>query len=86
MESQEKRVTMAVTMNDGQTLRYTFPHDDERDVDTRQKIERLLQNNSLAIEVDGKLLFIPTVNIKMIELAPAPRDRATSVIHGGREA
>ena len=73
--------TMKVAFNDGSTASFEIPEDDEN---VSAKIERLVELNGIAMEVEGNLLFLPLHNIRSIEISPAPVMSIANVLPGVR--
>jgi hypothetical protein len=47
-------------------------------------LEKILANESLAVEVEGRLMIIPVNNIKTMEVSPAPDKLPAVVIRNAR--
>jgi len=66
---------------DGSSKKIGFPVQSE-DVNISDKIQKLANNPSLLIEVEGSLMIIPMTSIKYIQSYPSPNILPDSVIKG----
>ncbi len=74
---------LSVYFNDGSSLKFAFPvQADETNMAAR--IEEARAQNSLVIEAQGKLVWIPITSIHHMEVTPAPEKLPQSVIRGAK--
>ena len=74
---------LSVYFNDGTSLKFAFPvQSDEANMAAR--IEEARAQNSLVIEAEGRLIWIPITSIRHMEITPAPEKLPPSVIHGAK--
>jgi len=48
-----------------------------------ERIQKALDANKLAIEIDGELFVIPMNNVKYLQMTPAPEKMPETIIRGG---
>ncbi|MCK4873508.1 MAG: hypothetical protein KAS72_12350 [Phycisphaerales bacterium] len=70
METEKSILT--ITFASGETAKYELPADKAAQYHLASKIERLMESHTLALEVDGVVIFHPMVNIRSIEFTPGP--------------
>ena len=61
-------------------LSMTFPQQTDDSHQIAAKVQKALDANQLAIEVDGEMFVIPMNNIKYLQVNPAPRKLPDTVI------
>ena len=66
---------------DGSSKKIEFPAQSD-DINVSDKIQKLINNPSLSIEVEGSLMIIPMTSIKYIQSYPGPNILPDSVIKG----
>jgi len=78
----DRRLTIHFT--DGTNLSFAFPRPQEGpDYSVTQRVQELLKDQYLMIEVDGTVMLFPFANIKYIQVSPAPDPLPANVIKGG---
>jgi len=76
-------VRMTIHFTDSTTLTLVYP----RVVDTQtltSRIEALLKNHYLIVEVEGSLMMFPFNSVKYIQTYPAPDPLPPTIIRGAR--
>ncbi len=77
----ERRLTIHFT--DGTNLGFAFPkQQDALSHNVTQRVQELLKDQYLMIEVDGTVMLFPFANIKYIQVSPAPDPLPANVIKG----
>jgi hypothetical protein len=77
----DRRLTIHFT--DGTNLGFAFPKQpDAAGYNVTQRIQELLKDQYLMIEVDGTVMLFPFANIKYIQVSPAPDPLPANVIKG----
>jgi len=66
---------------DGSSKKIEFPAQSD-DINVSDKIQKLINNPTLMIEVEGSLMIIPMTSIKYIQSYPRPNILPDSVIKG----
>jgi hypothetical protein len=66
-------MTVAVHLADGEVLRFKVNVDPKSVRDLGSKIESGLAANYFGAELDGKLIIVPSHQIRKIEITPAPQ-------------
>ncbi len=56
----------------GETIKFETNVSEANIIGAAEDLEKALSRNSLAFELDGKLILVPYTNIKYIEFDPAP--------------
>ena len=79
--------TMVIHFMDGSKITFTYPRQVEADAGTMAaNVRKAIDQDKLAVEVDGDLLIIPTRNVKYIQVSPAPDVLPKGVLEGARLA
>ena len=71
---------LTIHFNDGSKLSVTFPQQTDDFNQIASRVQKALDANQLAIEIDGELFVIPMNNIKYLQVNPAPRKLPDTVI------
>ena len=71
---------LIVNYMDGTHEHFTFPSQTER-LNMATLVEKLLTSSALALQVGDRLLVIPTINIRSVEVLPCPGKLPDIVIH-----
>jgi hypothetical protein len=80
------RARCTVTFIDGEQLKFVWERPEDSAVTAGGLIEKALANQSLAVELEGRLVVIPANNVRTIEILPAPKSLPKAVIRGARLA
>jgi hypothetical protein len=89
MASLNKELNMAtkrfltIHFTDSSKLTVTFPRQTDDFSQIAGRVQKALDANQLAIEIDGELFVVPGNNIKYLQVNPAPEMLPDTVIHGG---
>jgi len=78
-----KKRFLTVHFTDGSKLSMSFPQQTDDFSQIANRVQKALDANQLAIELDGELFVIPMNNIKYLQVNPAPEKLPDSVIRGG---
>jgi hypothetical protein len=74
---------MTVHFTDGTTLSFAFPALDAANAhNISRRVQELLQDQYLLVEVDGSLMMFPFANIKYVQSYPAPDPIPANVLRG----
>lgn len=84
MAEQHLSATLTVHLHQGEPIRAVVEADEAKLLGLSDDIEKSLHRNSLAIELDGRLLLIPHSSIKYIEIVPAPPNLPLWLLRGRR--
>ena len=76
-------VRMTIHFTDNSSLALIFPRVTESDT-LSSRIESLLKNQYLLLEVEGSVMMFPFHNIKYIQTQPAPDTLPPNIIRGAR--
>ena len=68
----EGEFTVHIHLIHGETIKFETTVSEANLMGVSEDLEKALSRNSLAFEMDGKLILIPYTNIKYIEFDPAP--------------
>jgi hypothetical protein len=77
-------VHCTISFVDGTQLKLVWPRPEEPDVRLAGMLEKILTNESIAAEVEGRLMIIPVNNIKTMEVSPASEKLPAMVIRDAR--
>jgi len=47
------------------------------------RVQKALDANKLAVEIDGELFVVPMSNVKYLQVTPAPEKMPETIIRGG---
>ena len=70
-----------IHFTDGSSKKIEFPAQSD-DINVSDKIQKLINNSCLLIEVEGSLMIIPMTSIKYIQSYPKPNILPDTVIRG----
>ena len=73
---------MTIHFTDGAKLSVTFPKQTQDDFQIASRIQKALDANQLALEVDGEMFVVPMNSVKYLQVSPAPKKLPDSVIRG----
>ena len=68
---------------DGSRLSVTFPQQSDDFSQIASRVQKALDANQLAIEIDGELFVIPMNNVKYLQVNPSPEKLPDTVIRSG---
>ncbi|MCZ6526086.1 MAG: hypothetical protein O6928_05945, partial [Gammaproteobacteria bacterium] len=68
----ENKFTVYIHLIHGETIKFETNVSDANLIGVAEDLEKALSRNSLAFEMDGKLVLVPYSNVKYIEFDPAP--------------
>ena len=74
-------VRMTIHFTDNSSLSLIFPRVTESDM-LSSRIESLLKNQYLMLEVEGSVMMFPFHNVKYIQTHPAPDPLPPNIIRG----
>jgi hypothetical protein len=74
---------LTIHFTDGSKLSMTFPQQSDDFSQIASRVQKALDANQLAIEVDDELFVIPMNNIKYLQVNPVPEKLPDTVIRGG---
>jgi len=78
-----KKRFLTVHFTDGSKLSMSFPQQTDDFNQIANRVQKALDANQLAIELDGEMFVIPMNNIKYLQVNPAPEKLPDYVIRGG---
>jgi hypothetical protein len=74
---------LTIHFNDGSKLAVTVPQQSDTFSQIASRVQKALDANQLAIEIDGELFVIPMNNVKYLQVNPAPEKLPDTVIRSG---
>lgn len=77
-------VQCTISFTDGEQLRVQWDRPEDAAISGSSMIDAALSKESVAIELEGRLVVIPTQNIRTIQISPAPEKLPQTVIRGAR--
>ena len=83
--SSENTYTVYVHLIHGETIKFETDITDANLIGVAEDLEKALSRNSMAFEMNGKLVWVPYSNIKYMEIDPAPPDLPMGMIRNARE-
>ena len=79
-------VTISVHLHSGDPIVFKQDLTDEREVNAGTRIEQSMNAKFMGVELEGKLILIPTSSIQKVEISPAPKAMISHVVKGARSA
>jgi|KBSMisStaDraftv2_1062788.scaffolds.fasta_scaffold542948_1 hypothetical protein len=76
-------VRMTIHFTDGTSLALIFPRVTDSEM-LSSRIDSLLKNQYLMLEVEGSVMMFPFHNVKYIQTQPAPDPLPPNIIRGAR--
>ncbi len=77
-------ITCSIHLLTGEPIVFKIEADSERLRNAASRIESSMNSNYVGVELDEKLIIIPTNNIQTIEISPAPLGLMSHVIPGAK--
>ena len=77
-------ITLSVYLLSGDPIVFKVEATADRERNAGSRIERSMNANYVGVELDGKLVIIPTNNIQKIEISPAPAALISNVVKGAK--
>jgi len=77
-------VTVSVYLNSGDPIIFKLDDTDDRQMNAASRIEREMSAKYVGVDLDGKLILIPTSSIQKIEISPAPEAMIANVVRGAK--
>ena len=77
-------VNCTISFTDGEQLKIAWTKQKDAQIRVGSVVEKILANESFAIELEGRLVMIPVRNVRTIEVRPAPDKLPDTVIRGAR--
>ena len=74
---------LTIHFTDGSKLSMTFPQQTGDFNQIASRVQKALDANQLAIEIDGELFVIPMNSVKYLQVNPAPEKLPDTVIRSG---
>ena len=79
-------ITISINLLSGEPIVFKIEANDDRQRNAGARIDRGMNANYIGVELDGKLVIIPTNNIQKIEISPAPTAMVSNIIEGAKTA
>jgi len=79
-------ITISINLLSGDPIVFKIEANDDRQRNAGARIDRGMNANYIGVELDGKLVIIPTNNIQKIEISPAPTAMVSNIIEGEKTA
>ncbi len=76
--------TISIHLLSGDPIVFKIEANEDRQRNAGTKIERSMNANYIGVELDGKLVVIPTNNIQKVEISPAPAAMISNVVKGAK--
>ena len=77
---------MTIHLVSGEPIVFKIEATEDRKWNAGSRIESGMNANYIGVELDGKLIIIPTNNIQKIEISPAPNTMISHVVKGAKSA
>ena len=79
-------ITFSVHLISGDPIVFKIDATQDRQRNAGARIEQGMNANYIGVELDGKLIIIPTNNIQKIEISPAPTALISHVVKDAKSA
>jgi len=76
------RITLTVKLINGPPISFTVERSESERRNIAANIESALSSSYVGVELEGRLLIVPTHNIQFIVISPAPELMVKSVVRG----
>ncbi|UCD31359.1 MAG: hypothetical protein JSV38_11205 [Desulfobacterales bacterium] len=73
-------ITITIHLLTGEPIAFKIEADSERLRNAASRIENSMDSNYVGVELDEKLIIIPTSNIQTIEISPVPMGLMAHVV------
>ena len=80
----QSEITISITLLSGDPIVFELEANEDRQRTAGARIEHSMNANYLGVELDGKLVIIPTNNIQKVEISPAPTAMISNVVKGAK--
>ena len=77
-------ITISINLLSGDPIVFKIEANDDRQRNAGARIEHSMNANYIGVELDGKLVIIPTNNIQKIEISPSPTAMISNIIKGAK--
>jgi len=77
-------VTINIHLISGDPIIFKIEANEERQRNAGSRIERSMNASYIGVELDEKLVIIPTNNIQKVEISPAPKAMIAHVVKGSK--
>jgi hypothetical protein len=74
------KVRCTISFMDGGQLKFAWERAEDAAIRAGSLVEKLTMSQSLAIELEGRLIIVPTQNVRTIEVLPAPESLPPTAI------
>ncbi len=81
----EHKFTVYIHLVHGETIKFETDVVDANLIGVADDLEKALTRNSMAFELDGKLMLVPYSNIKYMEIDPAPPELPMGMIRNAKK-
>ena len=78
------KVNCTISFTDGKQMKIAWTKPEGSSLNAGAVIEKILSNENLAVELEGRLVLIPLHNVRTIEVRPAPDRLPQTVIRGAK--
>ena len=79
-------VTITIHLLSGDPIVFNIEATEDRQRNAGTRIERSMNASYIGVELDGKLVIIPTNNIQKVEISPAPTVMISNVVKDAKSA
>jgi hypothetical protein len=77
-------ITISVHLHSGDPIVFRLDATEDRKMNAASRIEQSMKANYMGVDLDGKLVLIPTSSIQKIEISPAPEVMIANVVRGAK--
>jgi hypothetical protein len=77
-------ITISINLLSGDPIVFKIDANEDRQRNAGARIEHSMDSNYIGVELDGKLVIIPTNNIQKVEISPAPTAMIAHVVKGAK--
>ena len=80
----QSEITISIHLLLGDPIVFKIEANEDRQRNAGARIEHSMNANYIGVELDGKLVIIPTNNIQKVEISPAPAAIISNIIKGAK--
>ena len=77
-------ITISVHLHSGDPIVFRLDATEDRKMNAASRIEREMSAKYVGVDLDGKLILIPTSSIQKIEISPPPEVMIANVVRGAK--
>jgi hypothetical protein len=77
-------IRCTISFMDGAKMQIAWEQSPDASIQSASVVEKILNSDSFAFEVDGRFVMIPMQNVRTVEVSPSPKNLPIHVVQGAR--